>query len=62
MSSEQLFKYTFKVTIIIRGTPTKKNAVRDSIVTQLNNAKAAGNIESGEWEITGELAPEGGSV
>jgi hypothetical protein len=50
------------VKITIRGTPTKKNAVRDAITAQLNAAKTAGNIESAEWTLTGEVIPEGGKI
>lgn len=62
MSVEQQFKYTFNVVIVVKGTPTKKNSVRDGIIAMLQTAKTAGNIESGTWEIKGEVAPEGGTV
>jgi len=62
LSVEQQFKYTLIVTIVVKGTPTKKNSVRDGIIAMLQSAKTAGNIESGTWEMKGEVAPEGGAV
>lgn len=60
--SVQEFEYTLTVTIKIRGPPTKKNTVRDALLTQLQAAKSAGNIEEAQWSLTGEVVPEGGKI
>jgi hypothetical protein len=62
MSATQDFLYTMDIKVLIKGTVTKKNTVRDAIVAQLNTAKTAGNIESADWTLTGEVAPEGGKI
>jgi len=53
--------YIMTVEIKIRGT-TKKDAVRDAVIQQLQNAKTAGNIEEATWNITFTPTQEGGKV
>lgn len=60
--SEQEFSYTMNVTIKITGTSTKKDAVRDAILTKLQEALNAGNIDEASWSVTQTLIPEGGVI
>jgi hypothetical protein len=41
---------------------TNKDAVRDNLVTQLNAAKTAGNIEDATISISGEVTREGMAI
>ena len=60
--TNQEYLYTMNITITIKGTPDKKNTVRDQIKTLLQNAKTTGNIENATWTLTGTLTPEGATI
>jgi len=60
--AEQTFRYTMNVSIKITGTETKKDTVRDAIITQLQNALNAGNIDEATWSIGQTMVPEGGTI
>ena len=54
--------YSMTVQIEIGTNETKKNGVRDTVITMLNNAKAAGNIVSATWNVREVPITEGDSI
>lgn len=59
--AEAEFRYTMTITIDIKGK-SKMEAIRDTVVTALTNAKAAGNIEEANWDVSGTIVREGGKI
>ena len=56
------YRYTMNVTIKITGTETKKDNVRNAIISQLETALATGNIDEATWSVSQTLVPEGGVI
>lgn len=57
-----VLKYVFIVTITIEGDETKKNNIRNDIVTRLTTAKNNNVIEEATWEINAKEVSEGGRI
>lgn len=60
--SEPTYAFNMNVSIKMIGSVAKKDAVRNAIITQLNAAKTAGNIEEATWSISQNTVPEGGVI
>jgi len=56
------YSYSMTIRIEIGTVETKKNAVRDAIILQLQNAKTAGNIEGAYWNVQETPIVEGGKI
>ena len=54
--------YALDVRIEIGTSEAKKDAVRDTVVAMLNNAKTADNIVSATWHVREVPITEGGAV
>ena len=54
--------YSIIVRIEIGQNEAKKDVVRDTVITMLNNAKASGNIVSATWNVQEVPITEGGAV
>lgn len=56
------YSYTITVRVEVGTDVAKKNAVRDAILLQLQNAKTAGNIDGAYWNVQETPIVEGGKI
>jgi len=56
------FSYSMVIRIEIGTSEGKKDAVRDAIILQLQNAKTAGNIDGATWNVQETPIIEGGKI